>query len=353
MEEQEEFDYIIVGCGLAGINFCEKLIANNKTFIVFDNDSQKSSSVAGGLYNPVILKRFTSVWKSKEQLELALPVYKKIEKRLNTILDFKVPVYRKFSSIEEQNDWFAASDKPNLSTLLSTKIHDNENENIEAAFGMGEVLDTGRIDTKLLVESYKAFLKENQKLKEELFNYNDLELIDDSLSYNRITAKHIIFAEGFGLKQNPFFKELPLIGVKGEFVTIYAPDLKIDFVLKSSVFIIPIGEDLYRIGSTYERINKTNIITDKAREELLEKLKTLIKCNYEVVEQVAAIRPTTKDRRPLVGRHKDSKNVYVLNGLGTRGVMIGPYVANQLYDFIECNKPLNEEIDIKRLKIYK
>ena len=282
---------------------------------------------------------------------MALPVYEQIEKRLHTRLDFKVPVYRKFYSIEEQNDWFAASDKPNLSPLLSTTIHDNKNENLEAAFGMGEVLDTGRIDTKLLVESYKAFLETNKKLKKEVFNYDDLELKETSLSYNGIIAKHIVFAEGFGLKQNPFFKELPLTGVKGELVTIHAPDLKIDFVLKSSVFIIPIGNDLYRIGSTYDRVDKTNTITPNAREELLEKLKTLIRCDYEVVNQVAAIRPTTKDRRPLVGRHKECENVYVLNGLGTRGVMIGPYVANQLFNYIENDVVLNSEIDIKRFEI--
>jgi len=57
-------DYIIVGCGLAGIAFCEQLNAANKTFIVFDNASQHSSTIAGGLYNPVVLKRFTPVWKS-------------------------------------------------------------------------------------------------------------------------------------------------------------------------------------------------------------------------------------------------------------------------------------------------
>ena len=60
-------DYIIVGCGFAGVAFCEQLIAANKSFLVFDNKSQQSSVVAGGLYNPVVLKRFTSVWKSKEQ----------------------------------------------------------------------------------------------------------------------------------------------------------------------------------------------------------------------------------------------------------------------------------------------
>lgn len=350
MEDQKELDYIIVGCGLGGINFCEKLIEANKTFVVYDNESQKSSVVAGGLYNPVILKRFTSVWKSKEQLDLALPVYKNIEKHLNTKLDYKVPVYRKFASIEEQNNWYAASDKPNLRSLLSTVIHENKNEYIEAAFGMAEVLGTGRINTKLLVKNYREFLKKSQQLVISDFNYELLEIKENEISYKGNKAKRIVFAEGFGLKQNPFFKELPLTGVKGELLTIHAPDLKLDFVLKSSVFIIPIGEDLYRIGSTYDWKDKTNTITKKAKEELLEKLKTLIKCDYEVVDQVAAIRPTTKDRRPLVGEHKNHKNVYVLNGLGTRGVMIGPYIANELYNYIENNKALNAEIDIKRFE---
>ena len=39
-------DYIVVGCGLAGIAFCEQLKKNNKTFVVFDNYSQVSSAVA-------------------------------------------------------------------------------------------------------------------------------------------------------------------------------------------------------------------------------------------------------------------------------------------------------------------
>ena len=76
----------------------------------------------------------------------------------------------------------------------------------------------------------------------------------------------------------------------------------------------------------------------------------MITCSYKVVNQMAGIRPTVKDRRPLVGRHAVYKNVYVLNGLGTRGVMIGPYVAKQLFDFIEFGMPLEAEIDIKRFQ---
>ena len=60
-------DYIIVGSGLAGISFAENALLNDKTILVFNNDSQNSSKIAGGLYNPVILKRFSEVWQAQEQ----------------------------------------------------------------------------------------------------------------------------------------------------------------------------------------------------------------------------------------------------------------------------------------------
>ena len=71
-------------------------------------------------------------------------------------------------------------------------------------------------------------------------------------------------------------------------------------------------------------------------------------CDFEVVNQRAGIRPTVSDRRPLVGRHPNHKQMYVLNGLGTRGVLIAPAMAEALYAFIETDTPLAEEIDINR-----
>jgi len=89
-------DYIVVGSGLAGISFCETLKQNQKSFVVIDNDVvQTSSTVAGGLYNPLVLKRFTKVWKAQEQLDVALPMYAKLEKTLGITLNYKTPVYRK------------------------------------------------------------------------------------------------------------------------------------------------------------------------------------------------------------------------------------------------------------------
>ncbi len=344
----KEVDYIIVGCGLAGIAFCEQLNSNNKTYHVIDDDSQLASKVAAGLYNPVILKRFTEVWKSKEQLSLAMPFYQHLEEILNVKLDYKLPVYRRFKSIEEQNEWFMASDKPHLEPYLSPKLIRNDNPCIIAPFGFGKIHQTGRIDTFILLDRYKSHLKQNGLYLNESFEHENLNVTFDSLTYKNIKAKHIVFAEGSGMIKNPFFNALPLNVAKGELLTIKSLQLKIDYVLKSSIFLIPHENDHYSVGATYNWEDTSPQITEGARTELITQLKELITCDFEVTGQMAGIRPTVKDRRPLVGVHSKFKNVAILNGLGTRGVMIAPYVAKQLYQHLENGKPLDGEIDIQR-----
>ncbi|RED47221.1 glycine/D-amino acid oxidase-like deaminating enzyme [Winogradskyella eximia] len=344
----KEVDYIIVGCGLASIAFCEELRGNNKTFVVFDNNSQKSSIVAAGLYNPVILKRFSEVWKAKEQLNLAALLYSNIEKELDITVDYKLRILRRFTSIQEQNKWFSASDKPSLEPFLSTQLVKNTNLAIDAPFGFGEVQHAGRLDTETLITNYKQFLKRINCFEEVTFEHQNIKFELGSIHYNGIKSQHIVFAEGFGVKENPYFKTIPLTGSKGEILTIKAPDLKIDYAIKSSVFVIPLGDDLYNVGSTYNNDDKSNTPTESAKEELISKLKTFLKCDFEVVSHIAGVRPTVKDRRPLIGRHPKHNNLYVLNGLGTRGVMIAPYVAKALYNFIEKGELLDAEIDVNR-----
>jgi glycine/D-amino acid oxidase-like deaminating enzyme len=341
-------DYIIVGNGLAGISFSEIALKANKKILVFDNNSQPSSRIAGGLYNPVVLKRFSEVWKAKEQLEFAFPLYHQIEDKLNVVFDYKIPILRKLTSIEEQNNWFQAADKPNLAPFLNPKLVNKKYQNIQAPFHYGLVNETGYLNINTLILSYSNYLKSLGSLVEATFDYNAIQFLDNHISYNGIEAKHIIFAEGFGLHANPYFNDLPLDGTKGELLIIKAPNLYLDVVIKSSVFILPIGNDLYKVGATYDWKDKTNIPTERGKQELVEKLKDIISCDFEIVEHFGGVRPTVKDRRPLVGKHPNYPQLHILNGLGTRGVMLGPYLANQLFQHIEFKIPLEQEIDIIR-----
>ncbi|WP_026712282.1 NAD(P)/FAD-dependent oxidoreductase [Flavobacterium daejeonense] len=343
-------DYLIVGCGLAGISFSEIALANQKSILVVNDESQNSSKIAGGLYNPVILKRFSEVWQAKEQLELMNAFYTNLEQKIAVKVDFKKTILRKFFSIEEQNNWFSASDKPALAPFLSTTIITKKYAGIDSPFNYGEVLHTGYVDTASLLEQYKNYLLAEKLLLQETFDYDALEVSGNSIRYKNAEVRNIIFAEGFGMHANPFFKHLPLDGTKGELFIIKAPDLDLDVIVNTSVFILPLGNDLYKVGATYNWKDKTDLPTEEGKQELVERIKEIINCEFEIVSHFAGVRPTVRDRRPIVGTHPDSGSIHILNGLGTRGVMLGPAMAKALFENIEKGIPLDKEIDILRFQ---
>jgi len=341
-------DYIVVGLGLSGIAISRRLEERNKQFLVFEDNSQKSSLVAGGLFNTVILKRFTLAWNANEQMKIAIPFYREMEEQLQAKIVYPIEIYRKFFSAEEQNNWFEAADKPLLSEYLDTKLVKDINPNIPSEFSFGKVRQTGIIDTDVLIKEYRKYLENNSKIQFERFDYNALQINEDSVSYNGISARQIIFCEGFGMQHNPFFNYLPLRGNKGEYITIYSEELQLDEAVKSSVFIIPLGNNLYKVGATYNNQDKDPQPSKEAREELEKKIEKLISCKFEVVDQSAGIRPASKDRKPMLGRHPKYKNLYCCNGFGSRGVLISPMVSEQLIALIEENVQLPQEIDLQR-----
>ena len=341
-------DYLIVGSGLAGISFAELAMQNQKTILVIDNQSQSSSLIAGGLYNPVILKRFSEVWHAQQQLKIVDLFYQKLESKLKIKVDFKIPILRKFFSVEEQNNWFAASDNKMLSPFLSLDLVKTKYPGINSPYDYGEVLQTGYVDTKLLLEAYRKYLSDNKLLLQETFDYQSIQFHDDFIEYKQIKAKQIIFAEGFGLHANPYFNYLPLDGTKGELFIIKAPELNLNVIINTSVFIIPLGNDLFKVGATYNWQDKTGLPSEEGKLELLARINEILDCEFEIIDHFAGVRPTVRDRKPLVGTHPKFPRLHILNGLGTRGVMLGPSMAIELFDSIENQKPLDKAIDIQR-----
>jgi glycine/D-amino acid oxidase-like deaminating enzyme len=343
-----EVDYIVVGLGLAGLSFVSVLEENEQSFLVFEDGSQSSSLVAGGIYNPVQLKRFKPVWQAGKQLEAALPRYQRWAQKFQKTYDHKFDIYRVFASISEQNNWFSALDHPSLAAYMDPKIIRSAPEGLQADHGFGRVQHSGRIDTASLLGDLKHYLKATKKIQGTAFEHRSVVLKASGLSYKGIVAKYLVFCEGCGLLQNPFFNALPLNGVKGETLTIHAPQLRIDFMVKSSLFVVPLGNHFFKVGATFNRVDASAFPTEEGRTELQEKLACFLKVPYRIIEHSAGIRPTVKDRRPLVGVHPKHPQLALLNGLGARGVMIAPKMAQELYDHLSQNVPLNKEIDLKR-----
>ena len=344
-----EVDYLIIGSGLAGIAFAETCLLQHKKIMVLNDTSQNSTTIAGGLYNPIVLKRFTKIWEAEAQLAISIPFYKKLEDKLGTTFLYEIPLLRKLNNIEEQNNWFAASDKTNLSKYLSGELETLNNKAVQSNYKFGKVHETGFLDTKKLKESYTNFLKTKNCYSEATFDYSKLEINEDFIEYKDIRAKQIVFAEGFGIHNNPYFNNLPLDGTKGELLVIKAENFQLKEIINSSIWILPLENNLYKVGATYNWQDKTNQKTEAGKLELLTSLKELITCDFEVVEHLAGVRPTVKDRRPLLGKHHHHNHLYILNGMGTRGVLFAPYLSDKLFQFIENKTELDNEISIERI----
>jgi glycine/D-amino acid oxidase-like deaminating enzyme len=119
-------------------------------------------------------------------------------------------------------------------------------------------------------------------------------------------------------------------------------------IFNRGVFVLPLKEGLHKVGATYEHKDLSCEPTLKARNYLCGKLETLLKTGYEVVGQIAGVRPATKDRRPMMGSHPEYKPLGIFNGFGSKGVSLGPYFADQFAAFLEEETALEEAVDINR-----
>ena len=341
---------IIVGLGLAGLNYALQLQKEKKDFLIIDTATKSASRNAAGICNPTVLKRYTMSWHGAEFIEYALPHYRSFESKIKESVYHKLSIHKYFNRASEQNDWSIASQKKELNKFLDPKIAIDSNHGIKRKSGYGSVQNVGRLNISLILDQFIKNLSATEYLKEP-FDYDSLEIENNKVIYKGIVAQQIVFCEGYGLKQNPWFNYLPLRGSKGEYFLIQA-ELSRKQIIKGGIFISPTGADLFWAGASFSSHDKTNETTEKGKEWLFSKLENLLDIPYKIIYHGASIRPTVSDRRPLLGEHPLHKNLYIFNGLGTRGVLMAPLLSKWLFDFISEKKELPQAVAINRFETY-
>jgi len=345
-------DYLVIGQGLAGTFFSYELAKNGHNFAVIDAGKKCASHIAAGIYNPVVLKRFTPVWQGQEQIQTAKQTIGELEALLDCQLDYPMDIYRIFHDEGEGNTWQQKAQQQ-LNALIDAKRYHNIDRRLLAPHGLGRVCLSGRMDISTLLQRYRQHLLSQQRLLSATFHYDRLTFYRAGIRYDDITAKRLVFCEGFQGRQNPYFKNLPLRGSKGELLTVNIPGLRLDSIIKSSVFLLPLApasNHPFLLGASYDYKCKDSMPTVATRKKLLAQCQAFLSADTAItpIAHQAGIRPTVSDRRPLLGQHPEHPQLYILNGLGTRGIMLGASMAKQLYRSIEQQKPLDDDIDIKR-----
>jgi glycine/D-amino acid oxidase-like deaminating enzyme len=139
-----------------------------------------------------------------------------------------------------------------------------------------------------------------------------------------------------------------LQATKGELLTIKNETLSQDESYNYKCFVLPIGNNEFKVGATYTWNSPNVELSLEAKDELFQHYSNLINSGGKIVNHEAGVRPTVLDRRPLVGEHPTIKNLYIFNGLGAKGYLISPMLAEEFLSYLLDGVELDKEIDIKR-----
>jgi glycine/D-amino acid oxidase-like deaminating enzyme len=119
-------------------------------------------------------------------------------------------------------------------------------------------------------------------------------------------------------------------------------------MIKGSVFIVPLGNDRYRVGATYARTFDSLAPTAVNRTWLINQFKKYAALPFEVLFHGAGLRPTVPDRRPIVGTHPNYQSLSCINGLGSRGVLWAPFLADLLVKHLYLDTSLPDNLTVRR-----
>lgn len=345
-----EIDYLIVGQGLAGTLLAHCLMAENQSVrIIGDNYERAASKVAAGITNPITGRFFVKSWRIEELIPFADTFYEKLEEEIGVKFHYKKNMLRALDDAGAENDWLAKTANEGYENYLEEEANAEEFKGkIKEVYGFGEVTDVAQTNIPLLVKTYRDILDEKGLLLSEVFYYQQIEFENEAVLYKEFRAKKIIFCEGAKGVENPFFRYLPFRLSKGEVLIAHIPNADFKKMLKHHIFLVPLGENNYWVGSFYERDYLNDLPTEKGKKSLLENLESTIDMPFEILEHRSALRPTITDRRPFLGVHPEIPTLAIFNGLGTKGASLGPFFAKQMSDFLVHEKEVDWEVSVEK-----
>jgi glycine/D-amino acid oxidase-like deaminating enzyme len=330
-----------------------QLINQGKKIVVFDEShSNRASAVAAGLFNPITGKYLKQSWMAEKIFPYLFQFYGEAEVLLGQRFFHPMPIYRPFLSIEEQNEWMAQSDRDSLKKFIS-KIYTTSvfNGQVNDAFGGVVTQSSGYLDTVSFIGATRDFLKTKNAYLESRLDFEKLIVQKEKvIYYDYEAAKKIIFCDGIAIRVNPYFNWVPIHPLKGETLTISLSE-EPKVIFNRGVYVVPSqGEKIFIVGATYNLQDSTQNVSVAGKKELEEKLRDLIKIPYTINHQNWGMRPTSPDRKPIIGSHPESKNLIIFNGLGTKGVSLAPYFSGQLTAWLEGGGEIVPEVNIDRFK---
>ena len=344
----EVYDHIIIGQGLAGSALAYLLHKRGaKVCVIQDPAGPSSSRVAAGLYNPVTGRKMVKTWNADTLFPAMYDFYRDAEKITGRSFLHDMPIYRPFASYEEQNEWMGKSASPEYSDYVQDVRTSPTLDWANDPYGGICLKRSGYLDINAYLDAMRLWMSGNITYIDKYIDHSAIEVSNDHVKVMNVKASHVTFCEGTLAAGDRYFGWLPFRPVKGEVLEIRM-DVETNEILNRGVFILPVGGNRFRVGSTYDNHDHSWEPTEEGKMKITAQLDKLISKPYSITGHRAGIRPATADRRPIVGKHPEWETLSVLNGLGTKGVTLAPFAAEQLVKWLLDGVEPMTEVNINR-----
>lgn len=347
-----QFDYLVVGLGIAGISLWCELQKRGLSCMVADaGDPGAASRVAPGVVNPLAGKRLNPSWRVSEQLPVALDCYRGLSRLFGETLLHEVPIIRIIKDAAQREYFDKRKSQPDASHWIGREYAPGRWPGLlEDPLGSFEATASGYLDVARACTLVRGKLLAKGSLVEGRVDPNELECGENGVLWRGMLFKKVVFAEGWMGCGNSFFPEVPFKPAKGEMLTLIPKMPQPDFpraIVNRGKWILPMPDGTFRAGSSYSWDKFDDVPTEAGRAAILSMLGEFVKVDFTIADQKAGVRPIVKDYRPVLGCSKKNSRIAIMNGLGSKGVLAGPWLAGCLLDHLENGKPL-DEMDVAR-----
>ena len=319
----------IIGQGLCGSLLAMHLHELEVPFIVQDVDTPGcATAVAPGIVNPLAGRNFRPpehVDDLLAQLELTMRL---VERVLGVSIWNTVPILRMFAD-PAQHDRFVRSleENPEVGPFVDEEFSENAHPNLNDVYGSFLTRRGGWANLPLLMELTRSWLRQEGLLLEEEWRPGE------NPPGRADSSELVVFCEGWRVVNNPHWSFIPHNPAKGEMLLVrFGEELPRDRIYNQSCWLQPLPDGLWRVGATYTWSDFNSAASLEGATRLQETLHLLTPIEFHVEDQVAGVRPIVGDYRPVVGRHPEFQHWYILNAMGSKGVLQAPMAVRDLID---------------------
>ena len=341
-----QVDFLIVGQGLAGSLLAKELLRRGRTVHVVDDRWKSSSSqVAAGLMTPLTGRRFTLTKDYPELFALA-------RARLTEFGVFRpLQVYRMFVDEEQRTRGLKRTECTSCQPFISrvTSARGELDEGLTDEFG-GALMNGAWVDLPKLMSEVRSELIAIGSLTEASFDPAEAIASADGVSWRQVRAGALVYCDGYKSAQRGPFKYLPWQPAKGEALTIRADIADKPFILNREGWALPLGQGVWRTGTNWQWDRLDEDPTEAQKEKLIGRFRGYFgrHVSVEVDAHIAGVRPCTSDNHPFLGIHPTEPRTYLFGGLGPRGTVWAPAMADEMAAYLCDGRALRKECDLAR-----